>query len=163
MLGRMARFRWAPGSGGRLFAESAPPASIFGRYSETEPVCVHTGVNEEMNCDGEAESYIDLQPGEGGRVLVRSELTFFNGHICDFESEGEWVVDELRVPSQVDETGCVLILRFRDGKVVTDDPDTNCKEYYCGARGGYALVELPKLSTEDAAIKRKAAASTRTP
>jgi len=157
MLVRIEQLHWAPESGVKLFAEQRPPSSIFGRYSETEPVCVYTGKGDEMECNGEAESYFDLRPGDGNRVLVRSELTFFNGHMCDFEAEGEWAGDELRVPSELDEWGCVLILRFRDGKLVTDDPGTSCKERYCGMRGGYAYIELPKLPDAEAKAKRAAA------
>ncbi|MFA6957557.1 MAG: hypothetical protein WC538_16920 [Thermoanaerobaculia bacterium] len=158
MLVRIERLRWSPESGVKLFADQPPPSSIFGRYSETEPVCVYTGKGDEMECAGEAESYFDLTPGKGNRVHVRSELTFFNGHMCDFEAEGEWADDELRVPSELDDWGCVLILRFRDGKLVTDDPGTSCKERYCGMRGGYAYIELPKLPDAEAKAKRDAAA-----
>jgi len=98
MLVRIEQLRWAPESGVKLFADQQPPPSIFGRYSETEPACVYTGKGDEMECSGDAESYFDLRPGKGNRVLVRSELTFFNGHMCDFEAEGEWAGDELRVP-----------------------------------------------------------------
>jgi len=157
MLVRIEQLRWSPESGVKLFADQQPPPSIFGRYSETEPVCVYTGKGDEMECSGDAESYFDLRPGKGNRVLVRSELTFFNGHMCDFEAEGEWVDDELRVPSELDESGCVLILRFLDGKLVTDDPGTSCKERYCGMRGGYAHIELPKLPDAEARAKRDAA------
>jgi uncharacterized protein YecT (DUF1311 family) len=163
MLVRMEQLRWSPGDGVKLFADQPPPSSIFGRYSETEPVCIYIGKGDEMDCEGEAESYFDLRPGEGNRVRVRSELTFFNGHLCDFEAEGEWADDELRVPSEVDESGCVLILRFRDGKLVTDDPGNNCKEHYCGMRGGYAYIELPKLTDAEAKAKRDVADARNTP
>lgn len=158
MLLRMATIRSAPEMGVKLFASAVPPKSIFGRYSMTEPVCTYSGPNGEVECEGEAESYIDVQPAEGYRVAVRSELTFFNAHLCDFDSVGEWAGDELRVPSEIEDIGCILILRFRDGKVVTDDPGGRCKDY-CGARGGFRGIELPKLSVAEAAEKRAARAA----
>jgi hypothetical protein len=162
MLLRMAALRWAPEMGVKLFANETPPKSIFGRYSQTEPLCMYTGSEGEIECGGDAESYIDLQPAEGNRVAVRSELIFFNAHVCDFESVGEWVGDELRVPSEIEDIGCVLILRFRDGQVVTDDPGGRCKSY-CGARGGLRIIELPKLSAADAETKRRASRSSDSP
>lgn len=158
MLLRMAELRWSPDTGVKLFASERPPESIFGRYSETEPVCVYAASGDEIECSGEAESYVDLRRGDGNRVRVRSELTFFNGHLCDFDGEGEWAGDELRVPSELEDLGCVLILRFRDGKLVTDDPGGRCKGY-CGARGGFQGIELPKLSPAEADARRKTAAA----
>ncbi len=49
---------------------------------------MYTGSEGEIECGDDAESYIDLQPAEGNRVAVRSELIFFNAHVCDFESVG---------------------------------------------------------------------------
>jgi len=155
MLERLELLRWSPESGVEHFADQPPPASIFGRYSKTEPVCIHTGSAGELDCSGTAESYVDLQQGDGHRVRVRSELTFFNGHMCTFEADGEWAGDELRAPSDLEDVGCVLIIRFRDNKLVTDDPGTRCKAY-CGMRGGYRQIELPKLPAAEAEAKRRA-------
>lgn len=154
MLARLETMRDGVEWGVKLFGSETPPASIFGRYSETEPVCMY-GRDGEIACEGEGESYIDLAPGEGNRVRVVSELIFFNAHFCTFDSVGEWAGDELRVPSELEEVGCVLVLRFRDGKVVTDDPGGRCK-WYCGARGGFHGIELPKLGPDEAEAKRKA-------
>ncbi len=39
-LARIEELRLSPETRRKLFARTAPPPSIFGRYSEKEPVCI---------------------------------------------------------------------------------------------------------------------------
>ncbi len=137
----------------KLFASTAPPASIFGRYSETEPLCFNAkDGSDEYDCtDKEAESYFDIRPGQGNTVLVKGELWFFNGFQCGpFEGVAEWVNGVLRLPKLEEENRCVLLMRFRDGKIFTEDPASLCKQaFMCGANAGFHNIELPKIKADE--------------
>ncbi len=134
-----------------LFAGEVPPSSIFGRYSETEPLCFDPKEGEdEYDCSGNpVENYIEIKAGPGNEVIVTGELWFLNGHQCGpFEGRAEWVHDSLRMPNLEDEENrCVLIMRFRDNKVYTEDPGSFCRiPLMCGAiNTGFHGIELPKL------------------
>lgn len=149
-LARIEEIRLDPKLRKSLFAAAGPPAHIFGRYSETEPLCFNPKEGaDEYDCKEDVESYIDLRPGPGNAVLVKGELWFFNGFQCGpFGGEAEWVHDVLRLPNLEDEENrCVLIMRFRDGKVFTEDPGSLCKSaFLCGANAGFHNIKLPKLT-----------------
>ena len=158
-LARIEEIRSDPKLKKRMFAVTAPPASIFGRYSETEPNCSYPKEREdEYDCTGEpGESYIDIKAGPGNSVAVTGELWFFNGHACGpFEGKAEWVHDSLRMPNLEDEENrCVLIMRFKDGKVFTEDPGSFCKTaFLCGANAGFHNIELPKLTVAGKGTKK---------
>ena len=68
-----------------------------------------------------------------------------NGHECSLKGEAEWVDGELRVPA-LEDSRCVLVLRFAGNDVVPDDPGNLCKWALCGMRGGYANIRLPKVT-----------------
>lgn len=148
-LARIEELRLADGT----FGSDAPPPSIFGRYSKTEPLCLIVEGTNDYKCEDEAESYIEVKRGKGNRVEVESELTFFNGHQCSFSGAAEWRDGALRVP-QFDYTNCVLLLHFNGGNVTTEDVSNVCRSYLCGMRGGFANIELPKLKPK-AKKKRK--------
>ncbi len=148
-LARIEEIRLGPGLKRPMFAATAPPASVYGRYSKTEPLCFSPKDGEdEYDCSGgEVESYIDIRPGPGNAATVRGELWFFNGHACGpFEGKAEWVNGALRMPNLEDEEDrCVLVMTFKDGKVSTVDPGGFCKEaMLCGANAGFHGIELPK-------------------
>lgn len=127
-----------------------PPASIFGRYSETEPLCFNPkdGADEYDCAHGDVENYIDLRPGPGNAVIVKGELWFLNGHQCGpFEGRAEWINGVLRLPQLEEENRCVLLLRFKDDKIFTEDPASLCKQaFLCGANAGFHNIELPKIN-----------------
>ena len=54
------------------------------------------------------------------------------------------VSDSLRMPNlENEEARCVLIMRFRDGKIFTEDPGNFCKDALgCGANAGFHILEL---------------------
>jgi uncharacterized protein len=130
-----------------LFARESPPASIFGRFTETQPLCLIIEGTNDYDCDhnGDAESFIDIRRGEGNQVKVESTLVFFNGHECSFSGPAEWSGGALRVPQFRDTEGkCVLLLHFDKDRVTTEDVSNVCRSYLCGMRGGFAHISLPK-------------------
>ena len=92
------------------------------------------------------ENYFDVRAGPGQALTVDSTLVFVNGHECSLKGEAEWVDGELRVPA-LDDSRCVLVLRFDGNDVVPDDPGNVCKWALCGMRGGYANIRLPKATS----------------
>ncbi len=157
-LARIEEIRLDPGSKKRMFADTPPPASIFGRYSETEPDCTYPREGEdEYDCTGDpVESYFDIKAGPDNTVTVSGELNFFNGFACGpFEGKAEWVHNALRMPNLDDEENrCVLIMRFRDNKIFTEDPGSFCKGALgCGANAGFHAIELPKLAAGGDSVK----------
>jgi hypothetical protein len=149
-LARIEEIRLGPGLKRPMFAGSGPPASIYGRYSETEPLCFNPNDGaDEYDCSGaEVESYIDIKPGPQNAATVRGELWFFDGHVCGpFEGKAEWVNDALRMSKLEDEENrCVLLMTFKDGKLFTEDPGGFCKQaLLCGANAGFHGVDLPKI------------------
>ena len=146
-LARIEELRLSPKTRGKLFARTAPPASIFGRYSEKEPVCVSIPDTDKYDCSSTAtqESYVDIQPGPGKSVNVKSELIFFQGHTCKIQGRAEWVDGALRLP-RLNHSRCVLQLRFKKGKVVAEDPANICTTAFCSALSGFQNIELPKTS-----------------
>jgi uncharacterized protein YecT (DUF1311 family) len=146
-LARIEEIRLQPALKKALFAQQAAPASVPGRYSETEPLCLlaEGGDHECQEGTGDVESYFDLRSGPGRALTVDSTLVFINGHECTIKGEAEWVGGELRVPA-LEDSRCVLIVRFPEGHAVPDDPGNLCKWALCGMRGGYAQIRLPKLT-----------------
>ena len=146
-LARIEELRLSPKTRGKLFARTAPPPSIFGRYSEKEPVCVSVPDTDTYDCGtaGTEESFIDIQPGPGNAVRVKSKLIFFQGHACTIQGKAEWVDGVLRLP-RLNRSRCVLQLRFKEGKVFTEDPAGLCTTAFCGPLCGFQNIELPKTS-----------------
>ena len=144
-LARIEELKLMPKAKKKLFARIPPPPSIFGRYSEKEPVCVSIPDTDRYDCDNssDAESYFDVQPGPANTVKVKSELIFYKDHTCRIQGMGEWVDGVLRLP-RIDRSNCVLQLRFEDGKVIADDPAGVCKAAFCGELCGFQDIELPK-------------------
>src|SRR4029450_5206962 len=93
-LARIEEIRLQPALKKALFARQAAPASVPGRYSETEPLCLLTeGADHEcQEGTGDVESYFDVRRGPEGRALaVDSTLVFLNGHECTIKGQAEWV------------------------------------------------------------------------
>ena len=146
-LARIEEIRLDPALKKTLFARQAAPAPVPGRYSETEPLCL-LAEGEGHECregQGDVENYFDVKSGPGRALTVESTLVFMNGHECSIKGQAEWVGGELRVPA-LEDSRCVLVLRFADGNVVPDDPGNLCKWALCGMRGGYATIKLPKVT-----------------
>ncbi|MCG6533176.1 MAG: hypothetical protein L7F78_00500 [Syntrophales bacterium LBB04] len=150
-LTRIEEIRLEPKLKKKLFADTDPPVSIFGRYSKTEPLCFNPKKgSDEYDCEPrEVEDYFDLKPGSGHSVKVKGELWSLNGNQCGpFEGEAEWIYDTLRLPNLDDEeVRCVLLMRFKDGKIFTEYPASLCKSVLCGANAGFHGIDLPKLTT----------------
>ena len=154
-LARIEELKLAAKVKKHLFAHTPPPPSIFGRYSEKEPVCVSIPDTDRYECDNSSdlESYFDIQPGLGNTVKVRIELIFFKDHTCKIQGEGEWVDGVLRLP-RIDRSRCVLQLRFEDGKVIAEDPAGLCRAAFCGVLCGFQDIELPKTAGPAGEMKK---------
>lgn len=145
-LARIEEIRLAPALKQALFAQQPAPASVPGRYSETQPLClIAEGGETDCQNNGDVESYFDVRGGSGRALTVDSTLVFFNGHECSVKGEAEWVDGELRVPA-LEDSRCVLVLRFEGDALVPDDPGNVCKWALCGMRGGYSQIRLPKVT-----------------
>jgi uncharacterized protein len=144
-LTRIEELKRMPETKKKLFASLPPPSSIFGRYSEQEPVCVSIPDTDKYDCDNSSagESFFEVRPGLANTVKVKSRLIFFKDHTCRIEGEAEWVNGVLRLP-RTDRSGCVLQLRFAEGKIIAEDPAGLCKAAFCGDLCGFQDIELPK-------------------
>jgi uncharacterized protein YecT (DUF1311 family) len=152
-LARIEEIRLDPGLKKALFAQQAAPPSVPGRYSETQPLCLLVDSGTDCQTPGDVENYIDVHSGPGRALTVDSSILFLSGHECSIKGEAEWVGGELRVPALTD-SRCVLIVRFPEGRAVTDDPNNLCKWALCGMRGGYANISLPKITPRTAPARR---------
>jgi uncharacterized protein YecT (DUF1311 family) len=153
-LARIEEIRLEPALKKALFARQAAPPSVPGRYSETEPLCLF--VEEGHECQegqGDVENYFDVKSGPGRALTVDSTLVFVNGHECSLKGQAEWVDGELRVPA-LEDSRCVLVLRFAGNDVVPDDPGNLCKWALCGMRGGYANIRLPRVTAPKGSGRR---------
>lgn len=109
---------------------AVPPSWIFGRYAE-------------------GDDFFTVRPGKDNQVLVRGHVYGPAEQECTFEGEGEWSGGALRVNYET----CTLVLRFKDGKLITDDHELECrKAALCGARVGLDGWELPKVEEAPSAI-----------
>lgn len=107
---------------------STPPSWIFGHYAD-------------------GEDYFDISRGKKNTVHVLGEVHGPADSVCTFGGDGEWKKDALYVP--YDDVGgqCTLVIRFKDGTLITDDPDLDCRRAaLCGARVGLDGWELPKVT-----------------
>ncbi len=141
-LVRIAALRRANG----LFARAKPPASVVGRYAETQEICGPSEDEDNENeCDATVENFVEIKRGKGNALLVNSELYFHMGHTCTIEkAPAEWVRDELRVAI---EDECVLLMRFDASGVRMTDPYGRCKNFACGVRGSFDDLSLPRKTT----------------
>lgn len=131
-----------------LFAKQKPPSRILGRYSEMTENCKPVedpNSEEDYECEGELENFVDIQRARGNAMTVESELWFHMGHMCTLsEAPAEWVNGELRVSLiDFDEIHCTLVLRFEGEEVEFYDPALRCKDH-CGVRGNFDETFLTK-------------------
>jgi hypothetical protein len=76
---------------------------------------------------------------ENESVYFRTELNFFNGHICELSgiAESEQGVLVYRDDSRGPNEPCVLRLVPARRRIRFEDVDGHCRKGSCGARGGY--------------------------
>ena len=148
-LAWIEEIRLSPGVKEKFFASQPPPPSIFGRYSEKEPICINDPDSGNYDCTQQRneESYIDIQPGSVNSVKIKSKLIFLQGQDCAIEGEAEWVNGVLRLPALAS-SHCVLQLRFTANKVSIEDPANECKWSFCDTSGAFDGIELPKVHPE---------------
>jgi hypothetical protein len=97
-----------------------------------------------------------------GAAFFRTELNFFNGHICELSgiAEAEKGALVYRDDSRGPEEPCRLRLVPGRGRIKFEDVEGHCRKESCGARGGYdgaafktasrrTLDELEKLKASD--------------
>lgn len=131
-----------------LFAKQKPPARILGRYSEMTENCkpvTDPNSEDDYECHGELENFVDIKRVRGNAMTVESELWFHEGHMCTLsDAPAEWVGGELRVSIVwSDEAECTLVLRFEGDEVEFYDPALRCKDH-CGVRGNFDETFLTK-------------------
>jgi uncharacterized protein YecT (DUF1311 family) len=130
------------------FARQKAPDHVTGHYAEMTEACFHSEEAEDgSRCEGTVENFIDVRRTGGNTHVMSAELFFYNGHTCTIEdAPAEWVGGELRV-APLEEAGgpaCVLLLRFEERKVSVSDPSRRCQSIFCGARGSFDGIVLPK-------------------
>lgn len=81
----------------------------------------------------EATDCLNIQPAANGAIRYGFALHFPYDHMCEMhgtaalESPGVWVDSS--------QEGCRLVISFDGKSWSVDDPDSSCRENWCGARG----------------------------
>lgn len=133
---------------GSLFALEKAPGTIFGRYVDVKENCfADKTAPDGKRCEGTVENVMTIKRGRGNTIGVTMELVFFNGHLCSFESTGEWSNGELRLPQfeKSNEQNCVLVATFDGERVSIRDPLGVCRHNFCGANGAFEGYTLTKV------------------
>ena len=114
-------------------ASSDPPKIIFGVYGQVKPGSDSVRVTRKPN----------------GKIGVAIKLYYANGHTCHLNQEGDWQADHVTVQAEgLDQSKpCSLSLYFDKNRVLLKDPNSLCTAVYCGARGKFDQVSLPKTSS----------------
>jgi len=81
----------------------------------------------------QATDCLSIQPAANGAIRFDFAFHFPYDHMCemggeaDLESPGVWEVTT--------EDGCRLVIDFDGKSWSVNDPDSSCREHWCGARG----------------------------
>jgi hypothetical protein len=112
---------------------SDPPKTIFGVYGQAK------GGNDSVR--------VTRKPN--GKIGVTVKLYYGHGHTCHLNQDGDWQADHIAVQAEgLDRTKpCSLSLYFNNGRVLLKDPNSLCAAVYCGARGKFDQVSLPRTSS----------------
>jgi hypothetical protein len=108
----------------------APPQTIFGTYGQSTP--------------GRDSIRITKKPD--GKIGVDIKLYYSSGHTCSLNSDGEWRRDRVIVIAEGLEAdrSCRLNVLFDKGRIRLKDEGYRCAPVYCGTRGKFDDVSLPK-------------------
>lgn len=120
-----------------------PPPNIFGLYSERVAVCFVVPGTDKTKCEGDTANWILIAPLSNSHAHVQVNLTFFNGHSCEFQGFGKWDKGHISANPADPDVECRLKVRFKGNKAILSD-DGQCKAHSCGLRGGFDGIELPK-------------------
>jgi len=98
-----------------------------------------------------SEDILEIVSYDTDKIYFRLHLEFFNAHICDLfgiatYEEGSFV---FHGPAGVSEEPCKLAISIADRSIKLDDAGGNCRQYSCGARGGYSGAGFPLSSRRE--------------
>jgi hypothetical protein len=97
----------------------------------------------------DSEDIMEIVPLDSGRAYLRLSLQFANGHTCAFwgvtHAEGGRMVYRSHDPERV----CELAVRPKEDSLLLEDKDDRCREYYCGMRGVFSLIQFKTASRRD--------------
>lgn len=125
-------------------ATSDPVRSLTGRYSATFPNAM---------VDGEkytSENIVEIVPVSGDAAYVRVHTEWFNGHGCALwgiaAAEGNRLVYRDPDPATISGSGqCILSVRRVGSRLRLNDEDRDgCYIRYCGMRGSFQNIDLPR-------------------
>ncbi len=114
-------------------ASGDPPVGVFGVYGQPKPGSDSVRITRKTN----------------GKIAVAIKLYYANGHTCHLNQEGEWQADHVIVQAEGLDVAkpCSLNLYFDKGHVLLRDSNSLCAAVYCGARGKFDQVSLPKAGS----------------
>ena len=122
------------GISGLLLATSHSPGgplpSIFGVYGQLTP--------------GRDSVRITRRPN--GKIGVAIKLYYASGHTCTLSRDGDWREDHVEMVAEGLDVNqpCKLSAFFERGYVLLKDDGLRCAPVYCGTRGKFDGVSLPK-------------------
>jgi hypothetical protein len=111
---------------------ATPPRAIAGVYGQREA----------------GSDWVRIARQRDGTFRVALKLYYANGHTCQLNHNGEWKDDHLAVVADGlnPEEPCRLNFFFSGGRILMKDEGLRCAPVYCGTRGKFDEVSLPKAS-----------------
>lgn len=97
----------------------------------------------------DSENILELVKLAADTAYVRLSLQFGNGHTCSTWGIAHARGDRLVYANRAGGEPCELSLKLSDGAILLDDKDGKCRNYSCGARGGYEGVTFTLTSRRD--------------
>lgn len=85
-----------------------------------------------------SENILELVPHGHRALYFRTELDFYNGHRCSLYG----IAHPVKEGFEFREDSCRFILKPRNGNITFEDVEGECRNEYCGARGGFSGVEF---------------------
>jgi hypothetical protein len=88
-----------------------------------------------------SENKLDILKVSETAAYFRVHLEWSNGHLCDLSGTAALEAAGLVYREAIDpENMCVLRFNVSDGKISFGDEGGVCRQFYCGARGGFLRV-----------------------
>ncbi|MGA3028607.1 MAG: hypothetical protein ABSF98_28005 [Bryobacteraceae bacterium] len=122
-----------------------PPPAIFGTWVGPNTNCSSASGHP---CPDTAPDAIRVTRQKGNKVGIAVKLHFENGQTCQLDKTGEWLHDHVVVRAGGINPGeqCELKAMFQGGGVQLSDEGQRCSRVYCGTRGTFDGVSLPRRS-----------------
>lgn len=130
----------------RRWHEVAPEdKDIFGNYVIQRDNFIfdpHKRTNEPVK----TEDCLTLKPSAGNRVHFSFVHVGANGHTCSMEGQAAFTGSVYQSVPDADDPDapqdCKLQIRIKRHTIALEDPDGECRAYYCGVRAGIDGVEF---------------------